>query len=68
MQPLDHGVFWEGVDLLTAWDLIDPLKVHAPCRKLVFTILTEVCVVSIVNRQPCLAILCVRQKLTESQT
>merc|ERR1719206_1655695 len=67
MQPLDHGAFWDGVDLLTAWDFVDTLKVHAPCCKLLFTILTEVCVVSVMNRQPRLAIVHVCQKLTESQ-
>jgi len=68
VQTLDHAVFWKAVHLLTAWDLVHSLEVHAPCCKLVFAILMEVCMVAYVNWQPYLAILHVCQKLAESQT
>jgi len=62
VQPLNPAALWQTVNLLTAWDLVNPLKVHAPGSKLVFAILTEVCMVSIMNWQPCLAIGHVRKK------
>eukprot|EP00419_Tripos_fusus_P023526 CAMPEP_0172718820 /NCGR_PEP_ID=MMETSP1074-20121228/75146_1 /TAXON_ID=2916 /ORGANISM="Ceratium fusus, Strain PA161109" /LENGTH=258 /DNA_ID=CAMNT_0013544095 /DNA_START=456 /DNA_END=1229 /DNA_ORIENTATION=- len=68
VQPLNPAALRQSVDLLTAWDLVNALKVHAPCSKLVFAILAEVCMVSIVNRQSCLAIGQVCQKLAECQT
>jgi len=67
MQPLDHAIFWDGVDLLTAWDLVHILKVHAPCCEFVFAILAEVCMISVMDWKPCLAILHVRQKRAECQ-
>jgi len=67
MQPLDHGVFWHGVNLLTAWDLVHALKVHAPCCEFILAILAEVRVITVMDWKPRLAILHVRQKLAECQ-
>jgi len=67
VQPLDPATLRQTVNLLTAWNLVHPLKVHAPCSELVLTILAKVCMVGIMNWQPCLAIGHVRKKLAERQ-
>jgi len=55
-----------GLDHLQAWQLVDPIGLHAPGKEFVFTVVAEVCIVGILPWQHTLAVLKVLQEGSKS--